>query len=94
MLQATTSSDNDEPSTTYGWRAFSNCLDVDPDLFFPERGASQKEAKAVCQGCIVRKECLEYALDNDERFGIWGGFSERQRRRLKRRRALSRARAN
>ena len=73
------------------WQAFANCLGVDPDLFFPERGASTKEAKQVCQSCVVREECLEYALANGEKFGIWGGLSERERRRIRRQRALARA---
>ena len=50
----------------------------------PEKGGSTREAKAVCQSCEVRQQCLEYALANDERFGIWGGLSERERRRLRR----------
>ena len=66
------------------WQADANCLGVDPDLFFPERGASTKEAKAVCRGCQVREDCLEYALANGEKFGIWGGLSERDRRRHRR----------
>ena len=73
------------------WQAFANCLGVDPDLFFPERGASTKEAKQVCQGCVVREDCLDYALANGEKFGIWGGLSERERRRIRRQRALARA---
>lgn len=73
------------------WQLSANCLGVDPDLFFPERGASTKEAKAVCQGCEVRDDCLEYALANGEKFGIWGGLSERERRRIRRQRALARA---
>ena len=76
-----------------GWQLAANCLGVDPDLFFPERGASTKEAKAVCQGCEVRADCLEYALANGEKFGIWGGLSERERRRIRRQRALARAAA-
>jgi WhiB family transcriptional regulator, redox-sensing transcriptional regulator len=64
-----------------GWQDAANCLGVDPDLFFPER------AKEVCKGCVVRGECLEYALANGEKFGIWGGLSERERRRLRRQRA-------
>ncbi|HVM41669.1 MAG TPA: WhiB family transcriptional regulator [Acidimicrobiia bacterium] len=72
------------------WQAKANCLGVDPDLFFPERGASTKEAKSVCRGCEVRLECLEYALQNGEKFGIWGGLSERERRRIRRQRALAR----
>ena len=73
-----------------GWQDYANCLGVDPDLFFPERGASTREAKAVCRACVVREECLEYALVNGEKFGIWGGLSERERRRLRRQRALAR----
>ena len=72
------------------WQDQANCMGVDPDLFFPERGASTREAKEVCRGCVVRIDCLEYALDNAETFGIWGGMSERERRRLRRARSLSR----
>jgi len=71
----------------HGWQDHANCLGVDPDLFFPERGASTREAKEVCRGCVVRKECLEFALQNGEKFGIWGGLSERERRRIRRQRA-------
>ena len=73
-----------------GWQARANCMGVDPDLFFPERGASPREAKEVCRGCVAREDCLEYALDNGEKFGIWGGMSERERRRLRRARAIER----
>jgi WhiB family transcriptional regulator, redox-sensing transcriptional regulator len=72
------------------WQDQANCMGVDPDLFFPERGASTREAKEVCRGCVVRLDCLEYALDNAEKFGIWGGMSERERRRLRRARTLTR----
>ena len=72
------------------WQDYANCLGVDPDLFFPERGASTKEAKEVCRGCVVREDCLEYALSNSEKFGIWGGMSERERRRIRRARAIAR----
>jgi WhiB family redox-sensing transcriptional regulator len=75
------------------WQDMANCLGVDPDLFFPERGASTREAKEVCKGCVVRDDCLEYALANGEKFGIWGGMSERERRRIRRQRALARAAA-
>ena len=71
------------------WQDDANCLGVDPDLFFPERGASTREAKEVCRGCVVRGECLEFALQNGEKFGIWGGLSERERRRIRRQRAQS-----
>ena len=76
-------------STDRRWQERANCLGVDPDLFFPERGASTKEAKSVCGGCEVKTECLEYALRHGEKFGIWGGMSERERRRLRRQRALA-----
>ena len=76
------------------WQDLANCLGVDPDLFFPERGASTREAKDVCRGCVVREDCLEYALQNGEKFGIWGGMSERERRRIRRQRALARAAAS
>ena len=69
------------------WQSRANCMGVDPDLFFPERGASTKEAKEVCRGCVVKDECLEFALRNSEKFGIWGGMSERERRRVRRARA-------
>jgi WhiB family redox-sensing transcriptional regulator len=75
------------------WQEQANCLGVDPDLFFPERGASTREAKSVCRGCEVRIDCLEYALAHGEKFGIWGGLSERERRRVRRQRALERRNA-
>ncbi|HEU5149216.1 MAG TPA: WhiB family transcriptional regulator [Iamia sp.] len=87
--EATVHISNESPEQP-GWQDFANCLGVDPDLFFPERGASTREAKEVCRGCVVRADCLEYALDNGEKFGIWGGMSERERRRLRRQRALAR----
>ena len=71
------------------WQNYANCLGVDPNLFFPERGASTREAKEVCRGCVVQDECLEFALSNGEKFGIWGGRSERERRRVRRQRALA-----
>lgn len=70
------------------WQNLANCLGVDPDLFFAERGASTREAKEVCRGCVVRDECLEYALVNREDFGIWGGMSEKQRKRIRRQRRI------
>lgn len=75
-----------------GWQSRARCVEVDPEIFFPERGGSSKAARAVCNECTVRQECLLYALANREQFGIWGGTSERERRRL-RRLAPSRSRA-
>ncbi|WP_137724737.1 WhiB family transcriptional regulator [Prescottella subtropica] len=66
------------------WQDRALCAQTDPEAFFPEKGGSTREAKRICLGCEVRTDCLEYALSNDERFGIWGGLSERERRRLKR----------
>ena len=66
------------------WTELALCAETDPEAFFPEKGGSTREAKSVCRSCEVRAECLEFALENDERFGIWGGMSERERRRLKR----------
>lgn len=67
------------------WQEQALCAQTDPEAFFPEKGGSTREAKKVCMGCEVQKECLDYALDNDERFGVWGGLSERERRKLKKR---------
>ena len=67
------------------WQERALCAQTDPEAFFPEKGGSTREAKKVCLTCDVRAECLDYALANDERFGIWGGLSERERRKLKKR---------
>ena len=67
------------------WQAKALCSQTDPEAFFPEKGGSTRDAKKVCHECEVKVECLEYALANDERFGIWGGLSERERRKLRRR---------
>ena len=65
------------------WQADALCAQTDPEAFFPEKGGSTRDAKKVCGSCPVKQQCLEYALSNDERFGIWGGMSERERRRLR-----------
>ncbi|GMA25057.1 hypothetical protein GCM10025864_28160 [Luteimicrobium album] len=74
-----------EEDSLLSWQERALCAQTDPEAFFPEKGGSTREAKKVCSGCEVRQECLEYALAHDERFGIWGGLSERERRKLKRR---------
>ncbi len=66
------------------WQDLALCAQTDPEEFFPGKGGSPRAAKRVCATCEVRGECLEYALANDERFGIWGGLSERERRKFKR----------
>ena len=74
------------------WQSQARCAEVDPEIFFPERGGSSKAAREVCSQCAVRSQCLEYALNNKEQFGIWGGTSERERRRLRKERNLRRLR--
>jgi WhiB family redox-sensing transcriptional regulator len=67
------------------WMALGLCREVDTgDMFFPEKGNSTADAKRICVGCEIRERCLEFAMANDERFGVWGGYSERERRRLQR----------
>jgi len=66
------------------WQDQALCAQTDPEAFFPEKGGSTREAKRVCRGCEVRAQCLEFALDNDQEFGIWGGLSERERRKVSR----------
>lgn len=63
------------------WQERALCAQTDPEAFFPEKGGGTRQAKQVCRACPVRPECLEYALANDERFGVWGGLSERERRK-------------
>jgi WhiB family redox-sensing transcriptional regulator len=75
--------DATEAEGELSWQERALCAQTDPEAFFPEKGGSTREAKKVCVGCDVRGECLEYALAHDERFGIWGGLSERERRKLK-----------
>ena len=74
----------DDDGGVLAWQEQALCAQTDPEAFFPEKGGSTREAKRICIGCEVKGECLEYALGSDERFGIWGGLSERERRRLKR----------
>lgn len=64
------------------WMSKALCAQTDPEAFYPEKGGSTREAKQVCSRCPVSAECLDAALEREERFGIWGGMSERERRRL------------
>lgn len=66
------------------WREQAACRDVDPAIFFPERGEDTRLAKSICAECPVVAECLDYALHAGLKFGIFGGKSERQRRLLRR----------
>ncbi len=74
------------------WQDFANCRGADPDLFFPERGASTRVAKTICRECSVQAECLEFAIVSSEKFGIWGGMSERERRKIRKQRQIAAAR--
>ncbi len=76
---------SDPENDPLSWQADALCAQTDPEAFFPEKGGSTRDAKRICQGCEVKAQCLDYALANDERFGIWGGLSERERRNIKKR---------
>ena len=76
------------------WRARAACLDEDPELFFPigQTGPAIRQvalAKQVCRGCGVREQCLEWALEAGQEHGVWGGLSEDERKRLRRRRVVA-----
>lgn len=64
------------------WMQDAACASVDPELWFPERGGNNEEARAICARCPVVAECREYALRNKERYGLWGNTSEKDRRKL------------
>lgn len=66
------------------WRGQGPCAQVDPEIFYPENGRTSKPAKKVCGGCPVRDRCLAYAIEHDERYGVWGGTSEHERRLMRR----------
>jgi WhiB family redox-sensing transcriptional regulator len=76
---------DDDEDNALSWQSDALCAQTDPEAFFPEKGGSTRDAKKICASCEVRAQCLEYALQNDERFGIWGGLSERERRKLRKR---------
>jgi WhiB family transcriptional regulator, redox-sensing transcriptional regulator len=68
------------------WRAQAQCRDLDPNIFFPYAGQFREieRAKAICNGCPVRQECLDYANTTRQRIGVWGGMTDRERRRYRR----------
>ncbi|MEV8226883.1 WhiB family transcriptional regulator [Streptomyces sp. NPDC079167] len=81
------------------WRMHAACREEDPDLFFPIGSSGPalvqaEEAKAVCRTCPVREKCLDWALENAQDSGVWGGMDENERRALKRRRARQQARSH
>ena len=65
------------------WTKKALCAEIDPEIFFPEKGDKTAYVKQICKACDVRAECLEYSLQNNERFGVWGGMTEPDRRRLR-----------
>jgi len=65
------------------WMDAANCATSDPDAFFPEKGGDVYAPKRVCAACGVRAQCLQYALDRGERFGVWGGLTANERTRLR-----------
>lgn len=68
---------SDEPGPWEG----ALCAETDPEAFFPEKGENTQEAKRICARCPLIDECLQFAFDNDEHHGIWGGMSAAERRR-------------
>jgi WhiB family redox-sensing transcriptional regulator len=72
------------------WQSFALCSEVDYDTFFPEKGGSTKEAKRICAECAVSEQCLEYAIVNDQRYGIWGGIAESERYEIRKAKAAKR----
>ena len=81
------STDTESPVSLGRWTSLASCRSLDPELFFPETANDEAAAKAVCAVCPVRSECLEHALAASEPYGIWGGFTLRERRLLRRSRA-------
>ena len=60
------------------------CAQTDPEVFFPELGGTPRHAKAVCRCCAARDDCLTWAMETREPWGVWGGLTERERMRLRR----------
>ncbi|WP_267242049.1 WhiB family transcriptional regulator [Streptomyces sp. PR69] len=78
-----TTADHTADGRELSWPETALCAQVGPEFFFPAPGSSTREAKRLCGACEGRVACLEYALAHDERFGVWGGLSEKERHRLK-----------
>jgi WhiB family redox-sensing transcriptional regulator len=68
------------------WMELGRCRELPPDTFFPSDGVGVDAARRICADCSVKAQCLEYAMDNHIDHGVWGGTSERERRRLARQR--------
>ncbi len=72
-----------EPGHPLEWQNDALCAETDPEMFFPEKGGSTRQAKKICADCEVSAECLDYAMKHDETFGIWGGLSSKERKKYK-----------
>jgi hypothetical protein len=70
------------PEVTYSWQTEASCRGVDAELFFPATEDEAMPAKAICESCPVRLACLAFALERNEKFGVWGGLTEKERARL------------
>lgn len=75
--------------TVPGWQEDANCRDTDAEIFYPETGGSPQPAIRICNSCTVTAECLQYALDRREQFGVWGGKSQPERERILRQQRAS-----
>ena len=64
------------------WAVYSACREAEPEIFFASTRADERAALAVCSACAVADQCLEFAIETRERFGVWGGTNERERRRM------------
>ena len=71
------------PGIDMSWQQHAACRGMDPKLFFPDRGEPITDAVLTCMGCPVRAACLDYALAAREAHGVWGGYAERARRRMR-----------
>ncbi len=77
-------------TTDLRWYEYALCAQADPEAFYPKKSGSVREAKRVCRSCEVTDQCLEYAMENNERYGVWGGMSVRERRKLEKKRKKDR----
>lgn len=74
---------SDEAHERASWQTKALCAQTDPEIFFPDKGGTTRDAKKVCAACEVKHECLQYALDRNEDTGVWGGTSQQERRQLR-----------
>jgi WhiB family redox-sensing transcriptional regulator len=78
-------SEHGMPAAMAGWQERASCRSADPELWFPEPWEGDRAAKLICGWCPVRAECLTVAMETNEQYGVWGGLSPNERRRLIRR---------